>query len=47
MLTGILYILLIILKPLHKSEQVKSIIKTVSANEFLAKQFNQQSTQAY
>lgn len=45
-MTSILYIFPIILKPLLKSEQVKSIMKTVSANEFLAKEFNQQSTQA-
>lgn len=46
-LAGMLYILLIILKLLHKSERVKCITETTPANGYLANQFNQQSTQAH
>ena len=46
-LAGTLYKLLIILKLLPKSEWVKCITETIPANGYLAKQFNQQSTQAH
>lgn len=46
-LTDTLYILLIILKLLDINKQVKIIRKTASANELLAKQFDQHNIQVH